>query len=169
VIATTNKDLKEEVELKNFREDLFYRLNVFPFALPKLNERPEDIKLLSDHFLSLFAERYKKQVKTIEDRAMESLVNNPWRGNVRELENVMERAVLISTTGSLTLENLYYGEEPPSNKVPLVADKTIKEMERELILTALEDNGGNKTKAAKKLGISIRTLRNKLKEYSMEE
>ncbi|MBE9532132.1 MAG: sigma-54-dependent Fis family transcriptional regulator, partial [Proteobacteria bacterium] len=170
VIATTNKDLKAEVSEGRFREDLFYRLNVFPFVLPPLRERPDDIKLLSDHFLTLFADRYSKPVKDIEDNAFASLLNNPWRGNVRELENVMERAVLMSSGESLTLDNLYYGEEPPvRSKLSNVADKTIKEMEKELILMALKDTEGNKTKAAKKLGISIRTLRNKLKEYSVEE
>jgi two-component system response regulator FlrC len=170
VIATTNKDLKAEVEAGAFREDLYYRLNVFPFTLPSLRERPDDIELLSMYFLKLFAERYSKEVVGIDKGAMESLMQNPWRGNVRELENVMERAVLMSSTSSLTLDNLYYGEEVPvKSEVPTVSSGTIREMEKELILKAIDGSDGNKTQAAKKLGISIRTLRNKLKEYALEE
>ncbi|MEE9543295.1 MAG: sigma-54 dependent transcriptional regulator [Thermodesulfobacteriota bacterium] len=169
VIATTNKELKAEASAGGFREDLYYRLNVFPFTLLPLRERPDDIELLSRHFLDLFADRYAKPVTDIESTAMKSLMHNPWKGNVRELENVMERAVLMSSSGALTLDNLYYGEEVPvRSEMPEVANGTIREMEKELILKAIEDCDGNKTQAAKKLGISIRTLRNKLKEYSVE-
>ncbi len=169
VIATTNKELKAEASAGGFREDLYYRLNVFPFTLLPLRERPDDIELLRRHFLELFADRYSKPVTDIESTAMKSLMHNPWKGNVRELENVMERAVLMSSSGALTLDNLYYGEEVPvRSEMPEVANGTIREMEKELILKAIEDCDGNKTQAAKKLGISIRTLRNKLKEYSVE-
>ena len=170
IIATTNKDLKAEVASGSFREDLYYRLNVFPFALPSLKERPEDIEFLSSYFLKLFAGRYSKEVTGIDKGAMESLMNNPWKGNVRELENVMERAVLMSNSSFLTLDNLYYGEEAPvAGEVLPIANGTIREMERELIFKAIEGSDGNKTQAAKKLGISIRTLRNKLNEYSFAE
>ena len=168
IISTTNIDLKSAVSEKTFREDLFYRLNVFPFILPPLRERPEDIEYLAAHFLRVFSKKYSRPAATLAKSALTSLKRNPWKGNIRELENVMERAVLIADGREITVEHLYYGEEEPV----LSEEKrrgTIRDMERRLITDALSDSSGNKSKAAESLGITTRTLRNKLKEYDMWE
>ncbi|MBI5234235.1 MAG: sigma-54-dependent Fis family transcriptional regulator [Deltaproteobacteria bacterium] len=171
VIATTNRELRKEVVDGRFREDLFYRLNVFPLAIPPLRERPEDIPELAMHFLAQFASRYSRDLSSISKDAMELMKKNLWKGNVRELENVMERAVLIANSGEITSKQLFYGEE----EVLAACDRkdaysgTLRDMEKNMILDALKDTRGNRTMAARKLGISIRTLRNKLTEYSQEE
>jgi len=174
VIATTNRDLRKEVEAKRFREDLFYRLNVFPILLPPLRERLEDIPLLAGHFLKLFSERNGKGVREIKEDAMECLKNHPWKGNVRELENVMERAVLLCKDEAISPTDLFYGEESMEEAETSLnwgfqGAGTLRDMERGLIYRTLQDTGGNRTRAARVLGISVRTLRNKLKEYSGEE
>ncbi len=164
-IATTNRDLKKEVEAGRFREDLYYRLNVFPIHLPPLRERPEDIPFLAEHFLKLFSVRNGKNVERFSKEAMDRLLAHPWKGNVRELENIVERAVLVCRGKEIGVKDLFYGEEDASCSFK---GGTIREMERELICQTLKETGGNKTIAAKRLGISIRTLRNKLKEYSLK-
>ncbi len=167
IIATTNRDLRHEVREKRFREDLFYRLNVFPFALPPLRERQGEIELLSEHFLKIFSERYAKKASAISADATASLKRNPWQGNIRELLNVMERAVLLSSGEEITLDNLYYGDPEPS--APSTTIKTLRDMEREMIYKAIDEADGNRSRASESLGISARTLRNKLKEYEVEE
>ena len=166
IIATTNRDLKKEVLAGRFREDLFYRLNVFPITLPPLRERPEDIPILAEHFLKTFTVRNRRSVEGFTEEAMRALTSHPWKGNVRELENVIERAVLVCRGRMIGVEDLFYGEAEPA---PPFKGGTIREMERELISRTLKETGGNKTMAAKRLGISIRTLRNKLKEYAQKE
>ena len=178
VIATTNRDLYKEVSEGRFREDLFYRLNVFPFKLPALRERPEDICLLAEHYLKLYSLQYNKKIKCIGPEAMDSLIINPWKGNIRELANVIERAVLLCSNGELTVEDLYYGDEMPGassfnsvkahSEVNIGGLGTIREMEKELILQTVSEADGNKMEAAERLGISVRTLRNKLNEYNSE-
>jgi len=176
IIATTNRDLTHEVKEGRFREDLFYRLNIFPIVIPPLRERSEDIPLLSEHFTARFSSRYNRHLGSISEEAMAYLEARPWPGNVRELENTIERSVLLSNGSVLTKEHLQFcnvhGKKetpmPPSAASELSFDViTIKDVERDLIHKTLDDTGGNRTRAARRLGISIRTLRNKLKEYGV--
>lgn len=173
IIATTNRDLAVEVREGRFREDLFYRLNIFPLVIPPLRQRREDIPLLSRRFMAKFSLRYKRHLESISDEAMTYLEARRWPGNVRELENTIERSVLLSNGPVLTKEHLllcngHGGQEAPV--APAMGNFsdgiTIKDVERDLIRKTLDDMKGNRTQAARRLGISIRTLRNKLKEYS---
>jgi two-component system response regulator FlrC len=170
VVATTNRSLRREVEAGRFREDLFYRLNVFPVTLPPLRERRGDIPVLAKHFVEKAAERNGLPVPAVSEEALEFLKGQPWKGNVRELENVLERAVLLAG-GSAIVPAFLRGEESAAASVATPSDcagaasGTIWDMERELILKTLAEHRGNRTHAAKTLGISIRTLRNKLREY----
>ena len=165
VIATTNRNLALEVQAGRFREDVYYRLSVMPFTLPPLRDRPEDIQLMAEFFAKRAAQQNGRNWSGITDEAMMYLKSRPWRGNVRELENVMERGMLLAGDGPLQVEHLRF-EEPDLTTGSVIAPTgTIWEMERELILKTLERHGGNRTHAAKTLGISIRTLRNKLREY----
>lgn len=171
VIATTNRDIGKAVDDGSFREDLYFRLNVIPLRLPPLRERRNDIPVLVRHFIGKFNAMMGKSVEGIEDSALEALVKARWRGNIRELENVMERAVLLATGDNITLTDLMM--EPPAGEpvkssggadLPR-AGMTVAEMEKKLIMNTLDEVGWNRTKAAKMLGVSIRTLRNKLNEY----
>lgn len=166
VIATTNRDLKKECENGNFREDLYYRLNVFPIKLPPLRERKEDIEVLSEHFLHKYNSKINKNIIGIEKEAMIKLKNHYWKGNVRELENVIQRAVFMCQKNYIGIEDLFFEEERECLSVNVSSYKgSLKDVEKELIFKTLAETKGNKTKAADILGITVRTLRNKLKEY----
>lgn len=169
VIATTNRILYREVEQGRFREDLYYRLNVFPVTVPPLRERIADIALLARHFVNQSAVRNGLTPPALSEGALAHLQRLPWKGNVRELENVMERALLLAGQGPILPEHC-----PPERieevTIPLsratqAANGSLWEMERELIFKTLARVKDNRTHAAKELGISIRTLRNKLREY----
>lgn len=172
VIATTNRSLRHEVEQGRFREDLYYRLNVFPITLPPLRERPSDIPVLARHFVRATAARNGLPVPRISDAALAVLLGRLWKGNVRELENAVERAVLLAGGEGIEPQHVIV-EEPVMTGSPSVPSKTttpsttgsLWEMERDLIMHTLDRVKGNRTHAAKALGISIRTLRNKLREY----
>ncbi len=170
LIVATNRDLEDEVREKRFREDLFYRLNVVPVTLPPLRERREDIPLLADHFLSEIAERNGKLIRGFSPQAMDLLVRNKWKGNVRELENVVERAVIMARgdviqPGDLPGHITEEGNAPSSGIIP---GRPLSDLEREAILSTLEMTGGNRTESAKLLGISRRTLQYKLKEFKIQ-
>jgi len=169
IIATTNRNMKDEVAAGRFREDLYYRLNIFPLSLPPLRERGEDIMPLARHFMEKFSAKYSRRIENISCEAAARLKENEWRGNIREMENTMERAVLICGGTTLEVEHLSPAQEMPSVspvKNPENAkNMTLREMERELICKTLDELDGNRTRAARTLGISVRTLRNKLKEY----
>ncbi len=165
VIATTNRNLVQEVQAGRFREDVYYRLSVMPLTLPPLRDRPEDIQLLAEHFAKRSYQRNRRSWTGISESAVMHLKTRPWRGNVRELENVIERAVLLAGQGPLQIEHFQSEEPALTTSVSQGACGTIWEMERELILRTLEKHDGNRTHAARTLGISIRTLRNKLREY----
>ncbi len=168
IIATTNRDLKKDVKEGRFREDLYYRLNIFPIDLPPLRERKEDIVFLAEYFMKRFSTKYAKHLEGISKEAIEYMEGYHWKGNIRELENTIERAVLLSSGKVLEKEHLVMGcgitEDSPLEDTTS-GHTTLREMERELICRTLQDVGGNRTKAARILGISVRTLRNKLKEY----
>ena len=173
VIATTNRDLRNMVRQNRFREDLYYRLRVIPIDLPPLRERKEDIPLLADFFIRKFCAAKENPLPQFNSRASEQLVRWDWPGNVRELENTVERAVLISDGREIGPEHLLLdsdliGSESNGSESVLkssLVGMTVKEMEQKLIGQTLKHVNDNRTYAAKMLGISIRTLRNKLKEY----
>lgn len=172
IIATSNRNLKEYISAGRFREDLFYRLNVIPIHLPALSERPEDIPLLVDHFIDKYNRENNKQVKGITPTTMRTFMKYPWPGNVRELENLIERAVVTSRTEYLTDDDfpaeLALGNMT-ADAAMLTGPVTLAEANKVLILKALERAGGNKTRAAKELDITARTIRNKLAEYGIQE
>ncbi len=176
IVATTNRNLKEEVRAGRFREDLYYRLRVFPVLLPPLRERPEDIALLAERFRLSF-EQSHMAVGSFTPEAMGLLVRHSWPGNVRELENVVTRAAFLAAGRSIRpeyLEDLLDpGEARPEADLPESIEEGIRpgrsvwEVERELILRTLASCGGNKAQSARLLGINVRTLRNKLSEYGI--
>jgi len=165
VLVTTNRNLAQEVQAGRFREDVYYRLSVMPFTLPPLRDRPEDIQLLAEHFAHSSFKRNRRPWSGISDEAMRYLKSQPWRGNVRELANVIERGVLLAGDGLLQVEHFQCEEPALGTSSSQAPSGTIWEMERDLILRTLEQHHGNRTHAARTLGISIRTLRNKLREY----
>jgi DNA-binding NtrC family response regulator len=168
VIATTNRDLAASVEKGEFREDLYYRLDVINLTLPPLRERPDDVELLSNHFLRKFAEESGGALRSISEPALAWLKRQEWRGNVRELKNTLERAFLISSQNVLDLADFSGTRDQAHDSEKGEVDPSslcLREMEEKLISRALEKTQGNRTHAAKILGISIRTLRNKLNEY----
>ncbi len=160
VIATTNRDLSRECKEGRFREDLYYRLSVFPIRIPSLRERREDIPVIGRFFVEKFSRAFKKEISGFTDEALDVLMNRQWRGNVRELENVIQRAVLLCTDDRIDTGHLVFDEADLMSPAGKLSD-----MEKELIIKTLRDVNGNKTKAAKILGISVRTIRNKLNEY----
>jgi DNA-binding NtrC family response regulator len=172
VVAISNVELKKAVSDNRFREDLYYRINVVPFTLPPLKERRGDIPLLVEHFLQKYSRLNHQDKKKISDAAMKQLINNEWKGNIRELENSIERAVLISDGPELLPEHLFLETTDtagrPYSAISLQPGMTVREMEKQLITQTLEEVNDNRTHAAELLGISIRTLRNKLKEYKQE-
>ena len=174
IIATTNKDLKQEVAKGNFREDLFYRLNVVPILLPLLKDRKEDITLLTEYFILKYAYENNKNIKGIADEVMDTLMSYDWPGNVRELENIIEQAVVISKESILKPRHFLHllkEIESSESKIKIVheSDSNLKNIEKYQIQKVLRQCNGSKTHAAKKLNISVRTLRNKLKKYQQED
>ncbi len=176
ILAATNRNLKEEVKKGAFREDLFYRLNVVPIQIPPLRERKEDVPLLLEHFLKIYNGKNGRNLQGFHPRALDALMRHSWPGNIRELENMVERVVILTRDDYVMFQDL---PEPIRNAVgdPLPTQvregirsgMTIKEMERELIIKTLEDNDQNRTRSARVLGITRRTLQHKLKEYEIEQ
>lgn len=191
LISTSNRNMKEAIDEKVFREDLYYRLNVVPIHLPPLRDRREDILPLAEYFLERLCIENHKRAKRLSPEAQRKILNYPWPGNIRELANIIERAVVMDYSAEIAAEHLVL--EAYDHKIPAPAqtpvspttleeknteqeakvsssqleeeDITVHEMEKRLILKTLAKQGHNRTKAAEALGISIRTLRNKLNEY----
>ena len=162
VVAATNRDLKALVAAGKFREDLYYRLNVFPLRLPTLAERADAILPLAEFFRARYAARFGKQVDRFSEAAREGLRRYAWPGNVRELQNVVERAVILAS-GEIDIGHLSL--EPPEVCSPARDD--LRAMERETIERVLRESGGSRRTAAERLGISLRTLQYRLKEYGL--
>jgi DNA-binding NtrC family response regulator len=192
LITATNRDLEKEVELGNFREDLYYRLNVVPLRVPPLRERRSDIPLLVQHIIRKFNERLKKSIRGISGEALARLQAYPWPGNIRELENVLERTILFCSTDHIEVSDLpdeqtsgtparraheRPAEVDPGLSEPLTGDTSLKDIvraktsqvERELIIQALDETGGNVTQAAKLLKISRKSLQMKMKEFGLRD
>jgi len=192
VLATTNLDLDEAVRQGRFRQDLFYRLNVIPLKLPPLRERREDIPLLAEFFIEKYSNRYGRETKRLSSAALARFQEYDWPGNVREMENLVERAVLLSLGPELAPWDFWDDVEVPSQPVPpplasagsspggqgspepavtdtgpavVMGSQTLREVERQMIQQTLQQTDNNRTYAARILGISVRTLRNKLHEY----
>ncbi len=170
VIAATNKHLPELVSGGRFREDLYYRLNVVGLTLPALRERAEDIPLLAQHFLEAFALKNRKEVKGFSPQAMDRLIRYAWPGNVRELMNAVERAVVMTRGDFLTEEDVSLippAALPEPEHPPAAGTRPLEEVEKATILTTLKAADGNKSEAARRLGITRRTLHKKLKAYGV--
>jgi DNA-binding NtrC family response regulator len=185
ILATTNRDLLEYVSEGMFREDLYFRLNVVALRVPPLRERPTDIAILAEHFARKYAEANGVPYRGVSADALCYLTNSQWRGNVRELENAIHRSVLLSNGDTLDADSLDTGMKPhaipikqPVNTAAMSGGacdtvtsqvgRRMEEVERDFILTTLQHTKGNRTHAATILGISIRTLRNKLRDYSAQ-
>ena len=168
IIATTNRNLQEEIKAKRFREDLYFRLNVIPMRIAPLRQRKDDIPLLATFFCRNFAAENGRPMLEISDSALRRLMSLDWPGNVRQLQNVIERAVILSAGNSLDEDIFGLSEEMDgeTKAATVDPDMTLRDMERELILRKLENTRGNRTVAAQELGISVRTLRNKLNLYT---
>ncbi|MBN2705532.1 MAG: sigma 54-interacting transcriptional regulator, partial [Deltaproteobacteria bacterium] len=197
IIATTNRDLQKEVEAGNFRQDLFFRLNVIPLTIPPLRERPQDVELLLDNFIASYSHLNQRDYHGVSEAARRFLLSYDYPGNVRELENMVERAVVLSDGPRLELADFFIDPEhlPDVDQLPPLPEKhcafgspepktqsesldsglsaaagtTLAEVERYMIFKTLREVDANRTHAAARLGISIRTLRNKLKEYRDQE
>ncbi len=194
LVTATNRDLQQEIIAGSFRDDLYYRLNVVPIHIPPLRERREDIPLLAEHFLAKFNDRLKKQIDSLSGEAIERLVAYHWPGNIRELENLMERTVLFCEAAQIGVSDLppevvgaatgasgaipipagatptslqaLGGEDRPASLKEAVRAQT-ERVERELIQRALDETGGNVTQAARKLKISRKSLQTKMKELGL--
>lgn len=191
VIAATNRDLVKEVATGNFREELYYRLNVVPIQLPSLRERREDIPLLVSHFLHRFNERLKKSISGLTDEALATLLRYPFPGNIRELENIIERTVLLAEGQVIDVRDLppnvtatqiqsttpirppvtplVPSSRPPASSLKEIVRQETERVEREMIQRALQETQGNVTQAAKQLGISRKSLQIKMKELRLRE
>ena len=175
LIATSNRDLESEARKGNFREDLYFRLNVVNVQLPALRERPKDIELLADYFAKKYAEMNALPQRRLSVSLRDKLVHHAWRGNVRELENAMHRAVLLGHGEELGPDAIALPNSKPNADTEAstaaragMVGRTVADVERDLILETLQHCLGNRTHAANILGISIRTLRNKLQQYRQE-
>lgn len=178
IIAATNKELEKLVAEGKFREDLYYRLDVIPIVLPPLRERPEDIPLLADFFLRQFNQSLGKQIEGIQPEAMRLLINHEWKGNVRELENAVERAVALASNKTLTVEDFSEGMLKQTQTIPIPAtipeeglhlENLIGKIEKELLLKALQETHWVKKEAAKLLHINFRSFRYRLDKYGIKK
>ena len=168
IVAATNRDLQQDVSDGKFREDLFYRINVFTITLPPLRDRKKDIPLLADHFLKIFSKKANAPVKTMDNNFTERLQQHNWKGNIRELKNVMERAVILADGPTLTIANLPLEMQTiPANSQQTLSAFDLASVEKLHILRVLHHTNGNKTETAKLLNIGLTTLYRKIEEYKL--
>lgn len=169
IIAATNRDLQKEIEAGNFREDLFYRISVFQIKLPALRERIVDIELLAKHFIAIFSAKTNKNIKNISNEFIEALKQHAWRGNIRELKNIIERSLILAENNELTIDNLPL--ELLSNHISPLTSHTLPfdlaNAEKNHIQKVLNYTNGNKTETARLLNIALTTLYRKLAEYNI--
>jgi len=170
-VASTNRDLQEQVNEGKFREDLYYRINVVDIHLPSLKERPDDIPLLADHFVDKYRKEMNKSIKGISNDAMRAIMNHEWKGEIRELENVIERAIIFCNEDLISLKHLPPTFESPS--LPHLSgsgslEESVKRFERDIITRALESNEFNKEKCAEALQVGLSTLYRKMKELDIQ-
>jgi two-component system response regulator HydG len=168
IIAATNRDLEEEVRRGHFREDLYYRLNVVMLSVPPLRDRGEDISLLVQHFAAIFAQKNRRRLEGITPECMNLLCRYPWPGNVRELENAIERGIILMRGEQLTEKSLPLTIQKMAaspEAMPGIRPSSLSEIEKETIFQTLDETGGNKSEAARRLGITRKTLQNKLHKY----
>jgi len=178
IISATNQDLEKKVEEDTFREDLYWRLNVIPIHIPPLRERRNDIPILTTHFIEKYSREFGKEIKTISAYAMELLMDYPFPGNIRELENIIERSVALETSNIILPENLVLARNVPSGEVPAVnfeipetginLNDEVAKFEKQLIEKALQKTRGSKTKAAELLHVSFDSLSYRLKKPDIE-
>jgi DNA-binding NtrC family response regulator len=178
IVAASNKDIEKAIEEKLFREDLFYRLNVFPVTIPPLRERKDDIPLLVEFFIQKYCKEVKSAPKNMSKDALDALINYPWKGNVRELENCIERAVILCDGETITTDHITLNEklvfESTFRNLPMDGplDETAREATRiaetQRIIRALRETGGNKTRASELLRVSYKTLLTKIKDYNIK-
>ncbi|MBM4136855.1 MAG: sigma-54-dependent Fis family transcriptional regulator [Nitrospira sp.] len=178
IVAASNKDLEKEAEDKHFREDLFYRLNVFPIRIPPLRDRKEDIPLLVEYFMNKYCTDIKTSLKSISKEALDVLMHYPWKGNVRELENTVERAIILCDGDVITPEHIVLRQQstlesamrslPMEGTLEDVSKEALRIAESQRIMKALKTTKGNKSKAAEILQVSYKTLLTKIKEYGIE-
>jgi transcriptional regulator with PAS, ATPase and Fis domain len=166
IIAATNRNLQEEVKNGRMRDDLYFRLNVVDIHLPPLRERKDDIPMLAKHFLQRTAAMYKRPVESIHPDAMQMLLTNPWKGNVREFQNAIERAVVLCKGTQLTANDFVF--DVSKSVSTLRTSMTLEEMEKQIIESTLEEMDGNRRRTAEKLGVSLRWLQYRLKEWNKE-
>ncbi|OGP56331.1 MAG: two-component system response regulator [Deltaproteobacteria bacterium RBG_13_52_11] len=169
IIAATNKNLEEEVRQGRFREDLYYRINVVPITIPPLRDRKEDIPLLAEHFLRIYSGKNRRVIKGFEPKVMGAFIHYSWPGNVREIENIVERTVIMSKGDIITLDDLppaIAGAQQDEGRTPFPT--SLRDVERATIVMTLHQTGGNRTRAAAILGITRKTLQNKIKEYGID-
>jgi transcriptional regulator with PAS, ATPase and Fis domain len=173
VLTATSRDLRKMVEEGKFREDLFYRLNVVMISLPPLRDRPEDIPILVDHFLKEITQQKHTTMRRISREVLERLQTYRWPGNVRELRNTLESMLVLSEGEIMTEkdlpERIAAGSLGPSSPREIPTGLTMEELERLAITKALDQSAGNRTHAAERLGISVRTLQRKLRQYAVED
>ncbi|HEX8428170.1 sigma-54 dependent transcriptional regulator [Hymenobacter sp.] len=170
IVAATNRNLRQEADEGHFRPDLYYRLAVFTVPVPPLNVRREDIEPLANHFLQLYAGKLRKRLRGMDADFLRQLTHYNWRGNVRELKNVLERAVILADDDLLTPEYLpaeFDVVVPPASGTPDDHERTLRSMERNHIRSVLQEAHGNKTEAARILGVALTTLYRKIQEYGL--
>ncbi|MCB0274087.1 MAG: sigma-54-dependent Fis family transcriptional regulator [Calditrichaeota bacterium] len=165
VISATNKDLWEEVQKKNFREDLYYRLNVINVKMPPLRDRQDDVKLLANHFLERFARVNGKKVRGFSPGAIKAMLEYPWPGNIRELENAVERAIILAREPVISADLF---SNLKKNRASDLVGRSLKDVEKSVITQTLEMTGNHRTRAAEVLGVSRRWLQYRIKEYGID-
>jgi two-component system response regulator PilR (NtrC family) len=171
IISATHKDLASLVELGDFRQDLFYRINVIELPLPPLRERTDDIPLLAQHFLTRFAHLSGNKKTKLTSQAIKKLKSYPFPGNIRELENILERSITLLDSDTLEADDLLlpsHSNNTESDHKSQKLDEKMEQVERQAILQALEETRWNRTAAAKKLGMSLRSLRYRLEKLGIE-
>jgi two-component system response regulator HydG len=172
VITATNRTLEEEVAAGNFREDLYYRLNVVTLHVPPLRERKEDLPLLAEHFFNKFAQKNNRNVNGITPQCMDLIIKYPWPGNVRELENAIERGVILMRgdyldEGGLPITIQKWAAKNTTDNFQPTAPQSLEDAEKEIIIRTIEETNGNKSETARRLNITRKTLLNKLKKYQI--